>query len=283
MGCMFTPTNCYIDCCSPYHRFLWVHLQILAICREHTPRDVRNALATLPKGLDKTYMRIIENISKIEGTGTLRAVQTVLKWLLYTQQLVAPDTIIDVLTVTPGEALPDNFRWTLDLILNTCHNLVIYDERVNTFRFAHFSVQEFLIRQPEFGPEHAHTNIAEVCLTVLTHQFETKSNLKSYSIHHWGPHVHLSGGGSPILEGLWKGFLMPASTPSPAYISWTAALVQEFGNRTRRFKGATELLQFDGVLAPLLVAAIYQLFDIFKFIVNSGADVNCHNAEMYTH
>lgn len=134
-------------------------------------------------------MRIMDKIPKVEGAGVLRAAHTVLQWLLYAEGLVSPDMTTSALAVTPGEALPDTVRWTRETILHICHNLVIYDEGLEVFRFAHFSVQEFLIRQPEFGPERAHTNIAEVCLTVLTYDFETESQLHTYSISHWGPHV----------------------------------------------------------------------------------------------
>lgn len=259
---------------------MWVHLQILAICREETPRDVKDALSTLPKGLDETYFRIIDKISKTGGTGAVRAAHTVLKWILYAEELVSSETMIGALAVMPGEDSPDTFGWTLDTILHVCHNLVVYDQELRVLRFAHFSVQEFLLspefslKYPGFNGEDAHTTIAEVCLTVLTYRSETQRDLKpaviKYSTVNWGPHVRLSGGGSLILEGLWKEFLTSTLTPSEAFKTWQSNVVRE----ERADRNMKELLVSGDVVHPLFIACYYRLFNIFKFLAESEATLD---------
>lgn len=259
---------------------MWVHLQILAISREHTPGNVRRALAELPKGLDETYTRILKTIAETESHSTASVVTIVLKWILYAEELCSPELITGALTVTPGEGSPDTYKWTVDQILHICHNFVVYDKKLEALRFAHFSIQEFLVRQPEFGRAKSHTTIAEMCLTVLTYPPKIYSCLTpailEYSTLNWAAHVRLSGG-SDVLDGLWKVFL----TPSPAYEAWGAAVLQ-MGKRSRSI---STLGAVTGVVPPLWVACYYQLYDIFKFLLEHGtvgAVVDCHNKEMNT-
>lgn len=266
---------------------MWVHLQILAICREQTPRDVRNALRQLPEGLDATYIRIIENISKTMGRGAVKAVHTVLKAILYAKQLVSPDLLIGALAVAPGENSPDSFKWTLNSILSICQNLVIYDSELDALRFAHFSIREFLMgpvysnRHPGLQAEDGHTTIAEVCLTVLTYGSEIKRHLNPaiirYSTLNWGYHVRLSGGGSQMLERLWKGFLTPPLKPSAAYKDWASDIAKIRSDDNSDKLKLEVLLPSDGVIPPVIVACYYRLFNIFKFLVDSGAMLDCRN------
>lgn len=155
---------------------------------------------------------ILKRITDTETAETVRVVNTVLKWILCTLGFCRAELVSEVPPL--GEADTDRYRWKHPAILDICQNLVVYDEQLNTFRFAHFSVQEFLIDQPECDEEETHTGIAETCLTVLMRQPDTTdSELLYYSTDSWAVHVRLSGGGNRVLEGLWKEFLQPL----PAY------------------------------------------------------------------
>lgn len=263
---------------------MWVHLQILAICLERQPQSVRNALATLPKGLDETYLRILKSIAENESPSTVSAVDLVLKWILYGEELCSPELIIGSLAVKPGEAAPDTHRWTLTDILNICHNFVVYDKELNTLRFAHFSVQEFLTRQPKFEREGAHTTIAEGCLTVLTYESAEDScptpALLQYSTRHWAVHVRLAGGGSDTLTGLWKAFLTPPLASSRAYKAWGAAVIRH----SKAYNPFRPLCpsEHSSVIHPLWVVCYYQLYDIFKFLLGNDAVGDCYNECMDT-
>ncbi|KAK8247870.1 hypothetical protein HDK77DRAFT_481329 [Phyllosticta capitalensis] len=47
---------------SPDCSFLWAHLQLEAICRQKNAKDILKVLDSLPRGLDNTYGRIMEQI-----------------------------------------------------------------------------------------------------------------------------------------------------------------------------------------------------------------------------
>ncbi len=52
-------------------------------------------------------------------------------------------------------------------ILDLCQNLVIFDDSLDVFRFAHLSVREFLEQQPEYNQNSCHALAAEVCMLQL--------------------------------------------------------------------------------------------------------------------
>lgn len=109
---------------------MWVHFQILAICEEHTPGNIRKALKSLPKDLNETYTRIIEKVNS-QSEGTSNTAKRVLRWLLYAAELNSPTMISEFLSVKPGEATLDTDRWTQSQILDICQNLVVYDKKLD--------------------------------------------------------------------------------------------------------------------------------------------------------
>lgn len=166
--------------------------------------------------MNDTYLQILGRIASLEGLDTLSTVHTILKWILYAKERCSPVLITEVLSIKPGEDVRDSEEWTLSIILDICQNLVVYDEQLDTLRFAHFSVQEFLEHQPELNHETAHTSITEVCLTSLLYHFNKPTTLYWYATGNWAVHLGLSSCQNEMLNTLWKTFL----TPSRAYIAW---------------------------------------------------------------
>jgi ankyrin repeat protein len=180
-------------------RFMWVQFQIVAICKERTQGDIYKAIGSLPKDLDATYSRIIHGL-KSQGESISTVAEKVLKWIYFAVKPSSPDTIIQSLAVKPNEAVPDlkPLEWTLKKVLAACQNLVIFDETLKILRFAHFSVQEYLQRQPEFSEETGHAYMADICLTLLTYDSEGINGcqlpeLERYAVKYWGSHARLSG------------------------------------------------------------------------------------------
>lgn len=157
------------------------------------PKILR-ALETLPQSLDTTYDRILEKIGSSNQSKASIA-KGVLSWIFFTLTPCTPETIIQSLAVGPGsgETPPDMDQLELGLqdILDACHNFIVYDEKLDTVRFAHFSIQEYLRRHPDFGTEIGHKRMAETCLKSFTYKYNTVVerlhllyNLRKYSIFH---------------------------------------------------------------------------------------------------
>lgn len=83
--------------------------------------------------------------------------------------------------------------------------------------------------------------------------------LMDYSTLNWPLHVQSSGTGSDALHSLWTRFLKPC----PAYVMWSNRITVNH---------KTLCPDRSGVLSPLLVACYNQLSDIFKYLLDAGAD-----------
>ncbi|KAH8149549.1 uncharacterized protein LAJ45_06177 [Morchella importuna] len=123
----------------------------------------------------------------------------------------------------------DQLELGLQDILDACQNLIVYDEKLDTVRFAHFSVQEYLRRHPEFGTEIGHKRMAEICLKSFTYEYDTEVerlylpyDLRRYTTFHWASHVRLSG-----LQGVEV--CMAFFNHSAAYDRWIAMRAKELG------------------------------------------------------
>lgn len=182
---------------------------------------------------------------------------------------LSPAELIDGISVVPMTPEFDTDGLTRSTILDIWQNLVVFDEELGVLRFAHFSVQEFLLVKHKSAE--CHTSIAEVCLTLLTYHSTTSHGralaLLEYSASNWPAHVKSSGTGSDDLKRLWSDFLKPC----PAYDSWVTA-VSGKNYDFRPMPGRS--------LPPVLIACYYQLSDIFEHLLDVGADFNDTNRYM---
>ena len=130
-----------------------------------TQKDVRRSLKALPDSLTNAYGEIYKRILTQKGSAPRLALNA-FRWIQCSYEPLRSETLLDAVTVELGgsgefshEALRPN-----DL-LKACQNLLILDKRLNVFRFAHLSVDEYLETQlPRVG---SHSEIAKVCLSLL--------------------------------------------------------------------------------------------------------------------
>ncbi|KAK0667584.1 hypothetical protein QBC41DRAFT_134680 [Cercophora samala] len=123
--------------------FLWVALQIAALCDEKTDADIRHALTDLPKDLHGTFSRILEKASK-----TGKKYQTrVLKTLISVYRPLTTEELREALGVVPGNRIwnPEQHINNIYSVLESCGSLVMVDEESFTVRFVHQSVVQFLV------------------------------------------------------------------------------------------------------------------------------------------
>ena len=127
--------------------------------------DVRSTLGRLPPKLEQLYLEIYEKrIISYPGEAGRSTLGNALRWLLCSQrQMKSSEFCLAVamnLTASPGGL-------TIEHILELCHNFVVYDHGLDTFRFAHLSVREFLEKLPEYSQNSCHVLAAEICLLQL--------------------------------------------------------------------------------------------------------------------
>ncbi|OAK98633.1 hypothetical protein IQ06DRAFT_278045, partial [Phaeosphaeriaceae sp. SRC1lsM3a] len=125
--------------------FLWVTLQIKALCELHTDQEILDALANLPLDLSETYSRILQ---KAQGRNKLY--QELILCLLTAAQLpLKTSEILEALSVEPGQT-----DWTTSKLLNdvysalaTCGCVIYVDEEDLTVRYVHSSVREYILHE----------------------------------------------------------------------------------------------------------------------------------------
>ena len=121
-------------------------LDLLVDC--FSVRDLRQALASLPKTLDDTYARILFNIDK-QYNHYHRQVLKILQWLTFSARPLQLEELAEIVAIDTEETprFDPERRWPEPRdILMICSSLVTSTESAKAFvRLAHFSVKEYLV------------------------------------------------------------------------------------------------------------------------------------------
>ncbi|KAK0748225.1 hypothetical protein B0T21DRAFT_18803 [Apiosordaria backusii] len=154
--------------------FLWVALQIAALCQEENQNDadIRRALKNLPKDLHETFSRILGKASaKAKGYQT-----RVLEVLTTVYRPLTTEELREALSVMPGNCAwnPEQLISDIYAVLASCGSLVVVDEESLTVRIIHQSVVKFLFGEFEDSAqsvitrEGAARSVAEIVITYLS-------------------------------------------------------------------------------------------------------------------
>ena len=241
------------------YRFLWVNLQIQNLCdsrRIKVEDDLLEELTRLPQTLAGMYSLILENISQIEQHGRSVA-ETALKWLLCTF-----DSSSEAIIAACSAEYSREYR-TLSVhdVLDVCSNLVIYDEALDEFRFAHLSVREFLESQTDYTSSEANQSVARRSLqSLMSPQTEPSMGVRLYATLHWTYHYQdvEEQRRKELFEHCAKFFFNGAET-SEAYKIWAANVNQRIhnwslGERILSSRTPALLMPMDIAISPVLIA-----------------------------
>ncbi|KAM5526673.1 hypothetical protein FOXYSP1_20914 [Fusarium oxysporum f. sp. phaseoli] len=153
--------------------FRWAACQLESLARCLSPKAIKAALGFLPRDLNETYRRMVQNIPSEYKSGAIRLLQ----FLVYAKRPLSLSETIEVLA-TQIDQEPRGFDVDGRLcqkadVLRYCPSLVIiakvtnYGETVEELHLAHFSVKEYLLEQAQFDLESASNVITRTCLTYL--------------------------------------------------------------------------------------------------------------------
>ena len=195
------------------HRFRWVFCQ-LEVLRHCFPANLRSTLEELPKSLDETYKRILNDINNANRTHAFRLLQclTVALRPLRVEELA--EVLAFDLTTAGSPKLNADWRWEdqEEAVLSACSSLVsvIIDDGSRVVQFSHFSVKEFLtsnrlascmeeVSQFHIPIEPSHAILAQACLGVLlclddttTEDSAKRIPLYRYAAEYWVGHAHVA-------------------------------------------------------------------------------------------
>jgi ankyrin repeat protein len=133
-------------------------LQLQALCDEGIKRekDVLIELEKNPSEIGQLYENIFDRIVR-SGPSSRDIAEYVLRWLLTSRRPLTTGVILEAVSEAGDDLKKEE-------VLDYCRNLVIADDETDTFRFAHLSVQEFLVEREGYANDALHTFAALRCL-----------------------------------------------------------------------------------------------------------------------
>jgi ankyrin repeat protein len=182
-------------------RFRWVfcQLEVLRLC---FPANLRRTLEELPKSLDDTYKRILNEINNANQVHAYRLLQCIAVALRPLRVEELAEVLAFDLTTGGMPKLNAAWRWEdqEEAVLSACSSLVsvITDDGSRVVQFSHFSVKEFLtsdrlascmeeISQFHIPVEPSHAVLAQTCLGVLLclDDRADEDNVKEIPLYHY--------------------------------------------------------------------------------------------------
>ena len=191
-------------------RFRWVFCQ-LEVLRHCFPANLRHTLEELPKSLDETYKRILNEINNANRVHAYRLLQclTVALRPLRVEELA--EVLVFDLTAGGMPKLNGDWGWEdqEEAVLSACSSLVsvIVDNGSRVVQFSHFSVKEFLtsdrlascleeVSKFYIPGEPSHAILAQACLGVFfcLDDYTNENSVKKiplyrYAAVYWAKHA----------------------------------------------------------------------------------------------
>lgn len=160
-----------------YLRFLWVYFQLLDLCDASSEFEVRKTLQALPQGMTATYTKILEKIAA--NRTNMGLARKMFKWIVCAKR---PMLLTELTEAVAFEATDTS--WNKEKVLDAVRlyqaggNLVVIDEKDDTVRLAHHTVQQFLLNLPDhqsaiaipfhFRLSEANLEAGEICVAYLS-------------------------------------------------------------------------------------------------------------------
>ncbi|EXL66681.1 hypothetical protein FOPG_17162 [Fusarium oxysporum f. sp. conglutinans race 2 54008] len=187
--------------------FRWASLQLETLCELKSDESVLERLGRLPRTLEELYREIFQKIENYQSGFDRQYAKHIFSRLLCAQRRLSSAEFLSAVSM----AVPQQQLLRNDQILDFCCNLVVLDTQLDTFRFAHLSVREFLEKQEGYVSSSSNAVAAETCLVTMlglaadpfSENVLSKlgyrgrignAQLQKYSYAFWAPHYQASAG-----------------------------------------------------------------------------------------
>ena len=202
------------------------------------PTAILQALSELPKTLDETYQRVLNEIGMVDRDLTHRLLQCLTMAIRPLRVKELAEILALDFTVADGATpeLKEDHRSENpeEAVLSICSSLIMIagTGQSRVIQFSHFSVKEFLTsrRLADFhemdyiGDEPAHTTLAQACLGTLLRLDGSLSNLQvdhrfpfaRYASQHLVEHAQFGKVSLQIEDGMQRLF----DSTNPYFVTW---------------------------------------------------------------
>ncbi|KAI9661048.1 MAG: hypothetical protein M1821_009375 [Bathelium mastoideum] len=147
-----------------YGMFRWASLQLQALYPLTMDADIQSRLEKLPPKLEDLYSEQYDILSRTPGESHQEVLKNVFSLLLCVRRTLRTEEFLAAVSIVPCAPLE---LISQEQVLEICNNFVIFDSHLNTFRFAHLSVREFLEKQPTYTSFSINAQVAQICLGTL--------------------------------------------------------------------------------------------------------------------
>jgi ankyrin repeat protein len=203
---------------------------------------MRQTLKHLPTDLDGAFEDVLDRIhSKVKEARDLAF--AALGWVLFSARPLKTSELLEALSLEDGSSARDPENVVEESqVLTYCAGLVVVESADSTVHFAHYSIQEFLLKQAATLLPLNNTRLAKLCLTYLyfdvfgsgpvtsgdPQEFETVLEdypFLSYAAGYWTHHVKGEGeDDTEILESMKRLFNSKTKWEAMIQIRYTRAL-----------------------------------------------------------
>ncbi len=201
-----------------------------------TDEAIRERIGQLPPKLEDLYLKQYKKFTKYSAEADRQITRNAFSWLICAQRRLNSTEFLTALSMTPGR---HPSQLTIDQVLDMCCNMIVFDKTLDTFRFTHLSVREFLEKRPEFSNTATNSLAAVICLSellsavgnsrterLLSKQGQPLSDSKCshiltpYSTIYWARHCQLAAEQriNGPLKHLFLNFLSHAPDSTPAFV-----------------------------------------------------------------
>ncbi|KAH6889001.1 ankyrin repeat domain-containing protein 28 [Coprinopsis sp. MPI-PUGE-AT-0042] len=148
--------------------FLHASLQLDALGKCFSTRDVRHTLNVFPSTIEDVYRQTWTRITNEGGQHALLA-QAVLAWVLNASRSMTMDELERAVATSP-----DTYKFELDrlvpgtTLVSLCGGLITVEEESRLVRLVHYTAKETLEGLLHEAFPHPHSLLATVCMTHLT-------------------------------------------------------------------------------------------------------------------
>ncbi|KAI1288297.1 hypothetical protein F5Y03DRAFT_93948 [Xylaria venustula] len=250
--------------------FRWASLQLQALCDLVTDKAILKRLGRLPQTLKKLYQKILDKIQRYSAEADRVYAENALAWLLCSQKRLDSDEFLAAISTTDRLTEP----LSKDQVLRLCSNFVTFDSTLDSFRFAHLSVREFLEGQLAYRTSAINSIAARCCLTILITSNATaqRSCLQQYASCFWAPHCQNAGNdreNGPV-QVILEEFLSDTAPQSP-FSAWNQYKVPHNLDSSLRSKICAS--QTDKPCG-LYVASVFNFVEIVKSRTQQETDLS---------
>jgi ankyrin repeat protein len=270
--------------------FLLARLHMESLRHQISEKGVRSALANLPRGegcLKDAYGSVVQRIQE-QLPQRRQLAERVLSWIVGGKRLFGLEELRHALAVEPNETELDSTNLPdVGVMSSACLGLATIDQKSDTIRLSHFTVQEYFVDSEEHWMKATQADIASACITYLSfstfdagfcstdEEFELRQRnhpFYEYASQYWADHTRAAA--LRVAEPLILAFLQnDAKVAASSQAMMVSA--NEFKLSPRKAIHCADCSQMvPGQITGIHLAAYFGLWQSIVSLLRNKQDVN---------